>query len=155
MLSIPASGQCQCGALTYELTGRPFVQYTCHCRECQRLSSSAFSTCIQMPAESVNITSGTAVTRTRDTDTNNRLTIWFCSACGSALYCQSSARLRIRTVFAGTLDNPERVEVTAHIWLKRKLPWVLIPKEHRAYETAGDWSSDYAHDMQRYKPSSD
>lgn len=152
MLSLPASGQCQCGHLTYDLTAQPFVEYTCHCRECQRLSSSAFNTCIQVPAESVSIISGSATTRGRNTDTGNCLTMWFCSSCGSTLYCENSARPTIRTIFVGTLDHPEQVEVDAHIWLKRKLPWVVIPAGHRAFEGAGDWTSDYARDLKRYQP---
>lgn len=145
------SGQCQCGALRYQVAAQPFVAYTCHCRECQRLTSSAFSTCAQVRAEALTITTGSAATRTRPTETGNELTMWFCRDCSSTLFCQNSARPRIRTLFIGTLDNPTAVEVSAHIWLKRKLPWVTLPVAHRQFAEAADWTADYAADPTRYK----
>jgi len=149
---VPTIGQCQCGTVQYELTAQPFVAYTCHCSACQKLSSSAYNTCIQVPGESVDIISGNAATRDRLADSGNKLTTWFCSLCGSALYSQNAARPRIRTVYVGTLQHPHSVEVNAHIWVKRKLPWVTLPEDHRIFDEAGDWSQDYEHDLSRYKP---
>ena len=44
------------------------------------------------------------------------------------------------------------VAVDAHIWVKRKLPWVQLPAGHRIFEEAGDWTPDYVHDPGRYRP---
>jgi hypothetical protein len=41
------------------------------------------------------------------------------------------------------------VEVSAHIWTKERLPWVLIPDGHRVFSEAGDWRPDYAEDPTR------
>lgn len=152
MLSLPATGQCQCSQIQYAVSAQPFVAYTCHCSKCQQLSSSAFITCIQVPSESVSVTSGNAACRERMADSGNQLITWFCSDCGSALFSQNSARPRIRTVYVGTLAQPQDVLVNAHIWLKRKLPWVILPEAHRLYAEAGDWTQDYANDLGRYKP---
>ena len=145
------NGQCQCGAVRYQVTGEPFVVYTCHCRECQRLTASAFSTCAQFPAESVFIHGGHPATRSRGTDSGNELTMWFCQDCGSTLYCQNSARPRVRTVFIGTLDEPARFKVSAHIWLDRSLPWFEVPTGHRKFARGADWSHDYRADPDRYQ----
>ena len=77
--------------------------------------------------------------------------MWFCGACGSTLFCQNSARPRIRTVFVGTLDDPLEIDVEAHIWLKRKLPWLVVPSGHRKYEGPGDWTENYHDDPERYR----
>ena len=146
------TGRCQCGNVCYAVTAAPYVSYTCHCRECQRLTSSAFTTCMQVPDEAVEVTQGEPVTRVRTPDSGNDLTTWFCAGCGSALFAQSVARPAIRTVFTGTLDAPEKVAVNAHIWIKRKLPWVVLPDGHRVFEAAGDWTPDYGDDILRYKP---
>jgi hypothetical protein len=152
MISTPALGNCQCGALKYEVAAKPFVQYTCHCSECQKLTSSAFSLCVQVPAECVTILKGQPKSRTRVADSGNQLTTWFCADCGSALIAQNSARPKLRTIFAGTLEHPQEVDVDAHIWLHSKLPWVQVPEGHRQFAQAGDWSKDYENAPERLKP---
>lgn len=152
-IALPATGTCQCQACQYEVNAQPFVCYTCHCRECQYLSSSAFNTCAQFPAECVQISAGEPKVRNRVADSGNVLSTWFCGVCGSALFSQNSARPRIRTVYVGTLSILRDIEVDAHIWVSRKLPWVVLPETHRIFETGGDWSADYARDLDRYLPS--
>ena len=152
MLTLPASGRCQCQSCAYTLRAQPFVAYTCHCRECQRLTGSAFASCIQVPAEAVITVSGKPQRRDRVAESGNTLSTLFCPSCGTALFSQNAARPLIRTVYVGTLDKPEDAAVGAHIWTKRKLPWVVIPPGYRVYPEAGDWSQDYAHAMQRYRP---
>jgi hypothetical protein len=41
-MELPQTGGCQCGALHYEITQAPIMVYTCHCTDCQRMTSSAF-----------------------------------------------------------------------------------------------------------------
>ena len=52
----------------------------------------------------------------------------------------------------GRVDKPHLVEVSAHIWVKRKLPWVVLPDDHRIFDSAGDWTQDYINDPSRYRP---
>lgn len=152
MFELPEYGACQCGSCEYVVNAPPYVAYTCHCKECQKLSSSAFSTCMQVAAEAVEITTGNPASRRRKTDSGNTLATWFCVKCGSALFSQNSARPGIRTVYVGTLENADLVEVDAHTWLDRKQPWVQLPDNHRLFPRAGDWTQDYADDIERYKP---
>ena len=42
-MKLPQTGGCQCGALRYEVTQAPHMIYACHCTDCQRMTSSAFS----------------------------------------------------------------------------------------------------------------
>lgn len=152
MLRIPASGSCQCGSCAFSAEAQPYIAYTCHCSDCQKLTGSAFLSCMQVPAESVRVTRGSPAIQERVADSGNVLKTWFCARCASTLFAQNSARPRIRTVHIGALDEPQSVEVSAHIWTKRKLPWVLLAQEHRNFESAGDWTEDYADDLSRYLP---
>jgi len=151
-LEPPEAGSCQCGACAFTVASAPFVAYTCHCTECQRLSASAFTTCMQVASEGVEITSGTLGRRARTADSGNTLETWFCTTCGSALFSRNSARPRIATVYVGTLRNARAVTVDAHIWTDRKLPWVMLPEGHRQFPGPGDWTRDYAGDIERYRP---
>jgi len=42
-LQLPLTGGCQCSKLRYEISEAPQLVYTCHCTDCQRMTSSAFS----------------------------------------------------------------------------------------------------------------
>lgn len=149
MLEAPFAGGCQCEGVRYCCNAPPFVSYTCHCIDCQRLTSSAFATCIQVAAEALSLTRGSIGSRTRRTDRGNQLSTFFCVVCGSALYSINSARPRLRTIYVGTLDRARDVEVNAHIWVSRRLPWVVLPPGHRLFPNAGDWRTDYACDPSR------
>ena len=48
-MNLPQTGGCLCGKIRYEITETPQLVYTCHCVDCQRLTSSAFSIGIVVP----------------------------------------------------------------------------------------------------------
>ncbi|MEE4379646.1 MAG: GFA family protein [Candidatus Competibacteraceae bacterium] len=149
MIEIPFEGGCRCQTIRYQCSAAPFVAYTCHCLECQKITSSAFATCIHVPVESFTVITGSPSANERISDAGNRLTTSFCGSCGSALVVDNSARPRMRTVMVGTLDRAQDIEVSAHIWTSRRLPWVMLPADHRIFEKGGDWRPDYAHDPTR------
>ena len=45
-MKLPQTGGCLCGKIRYEITEAPQLVYTCHCVDCQRITSSAFSMAI-------------------------------------------------------------------------------------------------------------
>lgn len=149
MLGSPYDGGCLCGSARYRCSEPPFVGYTCHCQACQKLTSSAFATCMHVPAEAIELLSGEVAVTERRADSGNTLRSTRCADCGSTLFSQNSARPRATTIYIGTLDDPDRVDVTAHIWTKRKLSWVDIPSEHLSFDEAGDFRHYYAHDPTR------
>jgi hypothetical protein len=149
MIETPYQGGCQCQAVRYQCAALPFVAYTCHCRACQKLTSSAFATCMQVPAESLEVIDGEPSVTFRVSDSGNTLKISYCGNCGSALFIENTARTRLRTILVGTLDNPDRIQVSAHIWVSRKLPWVVLPSNHRVFPEAGNWRPDYKNDPTR------
>jgi hypothetical protein len=48
-MELPQTGGCQCGKIRYEITEVPELVTTCHCTDCQRITSSAFSLGIALP----------------------------------------------------------------------------------------------------------
>jgi hypothetical protein len=150
-LNLPVDGGCQCGSCTYTLSAAPFVAYACHCIECQKLTSSAFLSCLHAPSEAVQISRGSPHTRERTADSGSTLTTWFCASCGSTLFAKNSSRPRVLTIHVGSLESRREVPITAHIWTKRKVKWVTLPNDHRVFEENGDWTEDYAQDPSRYR----
>src|SRR6187551_1629262 len=47
------SGGCLCGAVRYECNAEPFGTAICHCTHCQKVSGSAFSVNVVVPAPSL------------------------------------------------------------------------------------------------------
>jgi hypothetical protein len=48
-MKLPQTGGCLCGKIRFEITEEPQLVYTCHCVDCQRFTSSAFSMAIIVP----------------------------------------------------------------------------------------------------------
>jgi hypothetical protein len=54
------SGGCLCGAVRYEINGRPKFAVSCHCRHCQYVSGGEATHALIMRSEDVIITKGAA-----------------------------------------------------------------------------------------------
>src|SRR5215470_14224238 len=57
-MELRQTGGCQCGALRYEITQAPIMVYTCHCTDCQRMTSSAFSVGCVLPDGAFRLVQG-------------------------------------------------------------------------------------------------
>ena len=55
-MKLPQTGGCQCGKIRYEITETPQSVYTCHCTDCQRLTSSAFSMGVVVAEKALRLT---------------------------------------------------------------------------------------------------
>jgi hypothetical protein len=135
------AGGCRCGRLRYQLTGKPNAVNCCHCRDCQRLTGSAFA---------VNAVYSTAQVELRGTGWSERDMVtdpdggrsWRCADCGVLLL--SDHRLfgdALRFVRVGTLDEGERLAPDTHYFVRSKHPWVVIPDGVTAWETLPPYAS--------------
>ena len=133
-MKFPQTGGCQCGALRYEITQAPRMVYTCHCTDCQRLTSSAFSMAIVLAPEAFRLTQGEPRPLQKTADSGRVVTRWVCPQCGSWI-CGSptpGSALRVR---AGTLDDTSWLRPTAHFWTRSRQPWIALPEGSRSFET--------------------
>jgi hypothetical protein len=82
-MKLPQTGGCQCGKVRYEITEEPQSVYTCHCLDCQRLTSSAFSLGIIVSERGFRL-SGLEPRRLQRTADSGRVNIRLvCPECGS------------------------------------------------------------------------
>ena len=58
---LPWDAGCRCGQVRLRVTASPLLTMACHCRGCQRMSASAFSLSIAIPAQGFEIVSGEPV----------------------------------------------------------------------------------------------
>jgi hypothetical protein len=128
-LQAPFEGGCQCGAIRFRCTAAPLVEFCCHCRICQRITSAPMMALALVPTNAVAITRGTPA-EYRSTENGIRQ---FCPTCGTALLFRRPTRPDFRVIPVGAIDDAEAFRPTAHIWTSRDLPWVRNPGESVAF----------------------
>src|SRR5689334_19654843 len=120
------TGRCQCGEVRYESTEKASALYICHCRECQKQSSSAFGISLYIPRVGFRLTQGIPKYWTRPTDSSGKLKCAFCPTCGSRLWHESESTPETISLKGGSLDEPIDLSKAVHVWVTRKLPGIII-----------------------------
>jgi hypothetical protein len=124
----PQTGGCLCSKIRYEVTESPQLVYTCHCTDCQHLTSSAFS--IAFAVAGFRLTVGEAVA-----DSGRVKIRWVCPDCGCWVFSTGKPGDGLRRVRAGTLDDTSWLRPTKHFWVRNKQPWVMLPDGDQTFET--------------------
>lgn len=141
---LPLTGGCICGAIRYAITHEPLDVYACHCTQCQRITSSAFSIGVVVPDDAFRVTGGQAREAPGGTaDSGRAKTRFVCPDCGTWLYGKArpgtTFRGMIRVVRGGTLDDTGGLRPSTHYWTRSKQPWVVLPDGVARFETQPDW----------------
>ncbi len=150
-------GGCACGAIRYKLTGEPLIVHACHCRDCQRLTGSAFVINLWMERKMVE-QSGPAPKSFRLAGGSGRAhDVFFCGDCGTYVWSNyHGAPGDFLFVRAGTLDTPEAVRPDVHIFTRSKAPWLELPKDVRTfkqfYKLNEVWSAESLARIGRARP---
>lgn len=129
------AGGCVCGAVRYRAYGRPILGTVCHCTHCQRRLASAFAVLVTFPEQSVEVTQGVLAECEHRSDESGRwLKMKFCPKCGTTVYHAAEVRPGARTIAGGTFDDPTWFTINRHIWVKSKLPWIIIPSSVETFD---------------------
>ena len=123
-----SNGGCQCGAIRFRLKGKPVETYVCHCRDCQRQSSSAFGISVIVHSRDLELLQGSPKVWSRPADSGDVLDCHFCPDCGCRLWHIGRGDPNRVSVKGGTLDERPDLTAVPHIWTSRKLEGVQIPK---------------------------
>jgi hypothetical protein len=131
-MKFPQAGGCQCGKIRYEITEAPQLVYTCHCIDCQRITSSAFSLGLALPETAFQLTAGEPRALQRMADSGRLNTRFVCPDCASWIYSlPRGGAVRVR---AGTLDDTSWLRPTRHIWTRSKQPWITFAESDETFE---------------------
>jgi hypothetical protein len=131
-MKLPQSGGCQCGKIRYTISEVPQLVYTCHCTDCQRMTSSAFSLGVALPEGAFRLIAGEPRPIRRVPDSGRLNTRFVCPDCASWIY--SLPRGGVVRVRAGTLDDTSWLRPTRHIWTRSKQPWVTLSENDEIFE---------------------
>ena len=134
-IKLPQTGGCLCGKVRYQIAEAPRLVYTCHCLDCQRLTSSAFSTAIVVSDAAFRLT-GIEPRALQATADSGRVKLrWVCPECGCWVSGVSGADVALQRVRAGTLDDNSWLRPTMHFWTRSKQPWLTLPAADQIFET--------------------
>jgi hypothetical protein len=123
---MPHLGSCQCGAVTFRVTtNEPVIVYACHCLDCQTWSSSAFTEHAMLREGDISI-DGSTLTYTSSKNGVEAEHV-LCSVCHTRIVNRNAAAPGMVFLRAGTLVDSHNLSPAAHIWTKRKQPWLVIP----------------------------
>jgi hypothetical protein len=131
-------GGCACGAVRYRLASRPMFVNCCHCRDCQRQTGSAFVLNALIEADRVVLLSGNAEASAVPTPSGKPHEIYRCPSCRVALWSVYGGVQKLRFVRVGTLDTPQALPPDAHIYVRSKLSWIMLPDYAPAFEAYYD-----------------
>lgn len=129
------AGGCLCGAVRYQVeqTMR-FQSYACHCTDCQRRSGSAFG--IQQSVLAADLKIEGELLRGEHLQPSGAVAgIFACKKCLTRIYTDNDARPGIVNLRAGTLDSSHHMTPAAHLWVRSKQPWVVIPDDAIVMDT--------------------
>lgn len=133
------TGGCSCKAIRYELNEGPLIVHACHCRDCQRVTGSAFVINLWIENKFVKKTGAEPQSFMLKGGTGNNHEVFFCGKCGtyvwSRYYGAPGDALFVR---GGTLDNPDAVKPDVHIFTRSKVPWLQLPADAKVFENYYD-----------------
>lgn len=132
-ITYPIKGACQCGGVTYELLEPPLMVAACHCKECQKLSTSAFSITAMVSAKSVNF-SGTMKDWSRSADSGNISAAKFCPSCGNRIYHYNPDEPDKIKLKPSNLSDTRIINPTVHVWVSEKQDWFKIPEGVKTFD---------------------
>lgn len=132
-MNYPIEGACQCGGVTYRLLEAPLKVMACHCKGCQKLSTSAFSITAVIKASALEC-DGEMQEWRRTADSGNINAAMFCPTCGNRIYHfnpDDSGTLKFKPA---SLSDTRMIQPTAHIWVSEKQDWYPLPDDVDVFE---------------------
>lgn len=124
------TGECFCGAVTYEVAGKLRDARSCHCSRCRKaFSSQASAYALVDPVEFRWLTGEDILTTYTG---GHGAGLKFCSRCGSTLCGIVDGK--VHGVTLGCVNGDPGIEIGRHIFIGSKAVWEVIPKGVTTFE---------------------
>ena len=115
-------GGCLCGAVKYEVRGKPVRFYHCHCGRCRKATGTGHASNIMVTLESISWEKGEEAVRRYKVPEAERFSTAFCSHCGGQLP-RLVPELNAAVIPAGSLDHPPAIAPQARIFWDSRAGW--------------------------------
>jgi hypothetical protein len=128
------TGGCLCGAVRYEAHGEPAMTGHCYCADCRKASGGGFIPFMGFPAADVTFTGDPRQYRSPAFAGGDAVRN-FCAACGGLAFGGIVGEDDSHTIYAGSLDEPERFVPKIAIFTRGRPSWAMVPPGLRVYDT--------------------
>jgi len=143
----PTTGRCLCGAIRYEFRGKPEWVVHCHCDSCRRQVSSPLATVVGVLKQNFRFTAGAPNAYASSAG------VWrsFCPECGSPIAYEAVRLPDEIHLYHGTLDEPDRLVPTGHVFTEEQLAWFEVDDHLPRYAKGGRGAKPIGHGPRRQK----
>ncbi len=118
-------GGCLCGNIRYTCEAEPMMMAICHCKNCQKQTSTSFSILVAVPKGSLNIEG--ELSAYNDQGSSGQAVIRkFCGKCGSPILSDVAALPTMDFLKAGTLDDSSWLKPEAQLWCDSAQSWLKL-----------------------------
>jgi len=128
-------GGCLCGGVRYTIP-KPLFTGICHCKDCQKQTSSAFSVVVGVPASQFVVTKGNPKEFCTIGTSGKSVHRLFCGDCGSAIVSHPDVDQTLSFVKEGTLDDTSSMQPQMHVFTRDKQPWLQLNDGLPAFHTS-------------------
>ena len=119
-------GGCLCGDVRYQADNMPFAAEYCHCGMCRKSAGAPAVAWMDFRVEEVTWTQGEPL----EYQSSEAVFRGFCRRCGTTLTFRDSRHPEYLSLSIGSLDEPDRVSPTYHIYTDDQIEWFKIDDEH-------------------------
>ncbi|MCR9259882.1 MAG: GFA family protein [Pseudomonadaceae bacterium] len=117
------SGECFCGQVSYEISGRLRDARSCHCSRCRKAFSSQASAYALVESDEFQWVRGAQ--QLTSYVSNAGFGFQFCRNCGSTLCGTFNGE--VHGVTLGCINGDPEIEIGYHIYVDSKAVWEVIP----------------------------
>jgi hypothetical protein len=133
---LPWSGGCRCGQTRISVTAPPLLASACHCTGCQKMTASAFSLTLTIPADGFSVTTGEPVIGGLHGPTRH----YFCPHCMSWMFTRPEGFDAFVNLRPSILDEHGWFAPYVEVYTGEKLPWAETTAVH-SFETQPEFSA--------------
>jgi hypothetical protein len=132
-MKLPLEGGCLCGGIRYRISAAPHHAGYCHCRMCQRSAGAPVVGWLTMASDGFAWTKG----RPAVYPSSAKAERLFCPGCGTQLVFREPAAPDHLDVTLASLDDPEAVRPSHHIWTSSRIGWFDVADDLPRYPEGG------------------
>jgi hypothetical protein len=115
-------GGCFCGSIRFRLAGTPRFVCICHCNSCRRAAGGVMVPWATYADSGFHLEQGALAAYA----SSPGVTREHCPRCGTSLTYRHVDRPGEVDITLASLDDPQILKPTLHIWVQDKPSWVVI-----------------------------